>query len=342
MSTNPTADYRQLGKSGLRVSLPIFGGMSVGNPKWSPWVLPEHKALPVLKAAWDLGINTIDTANSYSNGDAERVLASFLKTFDIPRENVVIMTKAFFFVASDPSTFSMLRPDLNNTKEYVNQGGLSRAALFNQVDASLRRLETTYIDVLQIHTFDPTTPIEETMKALHDLIQSGKVRYIGASNIRTWQLAEMNRVAELNGWTPFATVQVEYSLLYRYEELEMLSYCNYKGIGVIGFAPLTNGFLARPLGNETERAKSVSGTPFEKKLRDSDKQIVQRVQDLAQKKKWSMSQVALAWVASKIASPIVGANTPARLQESIVAGKSLTAEEAAYLEELYEIQPPRF
>ena len=190
------------------------------------------QALPVLKAAWDLGINTIDTANMYSNGESESIIGTFMskvympslqnislshnvryRQYNIPRENLVIMTKAYFLVSPDPSINSArAQGALMKQRDYVNHGGLSRAALFNQVETSLKRLGTSYIDVLQIHFFDATTPIEETMKALHDLVQSGKVRYLGASNLRTWQLAEMNRVAEVNGWTQFVSIQIEYSL----------------------------------------------------------------------------------------------------------------------------------
>ncbi|KAI0746368.1 NADP-dependent oxidoreductase domain-containing protein [Daedaleopsis nitida] len=342
MSQQPLAEYRQLGRSGLRVSVPIFGGMTVGNTQWSPWVLSVQQALPLLKAAWDLGINTVDTANTYSNGDSEKVLGTFMQQYNIPREKIVIMTKVFFLVSEDPSELTMLNPGLNNTRDHVNQGGASRAALFNQVDASLQRLQTSYIDLLQLHTFDPTTPIEETMKALHDLVQIGKVRYIGACNMRTWQFAEMNRIAEVNGWTQFVSMQTEYSLLYRPDEREMLDYCKYKGIGVVAYSPLMDGHLARPVGTETSRTKSIAGTPFEKPRRDSDKKIIQRVEELAKKKNWKMSQVALAWVASKVTSPIVGANTAARIQESIVTGKTLEAEDVKYLEELYEMQGHRF
>jgi len=236
---------------------------------------------------------------------------------------------------------TMLQPNLGSTRDYVNQGGLSRSALFNQVDACLSRLGTTYIDLLQVHAFDPTTPMEETMKALHDLVTSGKVRYIGACNLRTWQFAQMNHVAEVKGWTEFISMQVEHSLLYRPEELEMFAYCNFKGIGIIPYSPLMDGHLARPTGTETPRTKSISGTPFEKRRRDSDIKIIKRVEELAEKHKWKMSQVALAWTASKVTSPIVGANSPERLKECITAGKVLTAEEIKYLEEPYEAQPPR-
>ena len=219
-------------------------------------------------------------------------------------------------------------PSLPHTREYVNQGGLSRAAIFNQVDASLRRLKTSYIDVLQIHAFDASTPLEETMRALHELVVAGKVRYIGASGLRVWQLAEMNYTAERNGWTQFISMQVEHSLLYRTEvplswhnpcihsekvcfiqEQEMIAYCKYKGIGVISYSPLMDGHLARPLGTATPRADNIAGSMFEKKRRESDKEIIKRVEEIAGKHSVKMCQVALEWSAGKISSPIVGANT---------------------------------
>ncbi|KAI0704550.1 Aldo/keto reductase [Earliella scabrosa] len=337
------AEYRQLGKSGLRISVPILGGMAFGDKAWNSWVITEDEALPILKGAWDLGINTIDTANMYSNGDSERIIRVFMEKYDIPRENLVIMTKAYFVAASDPSlNSSRIQGALLKTRDYVNQGGLSRTALFNQVEASLARLGTSYIDVLQIHYFDATTPIEETMKALHDLVQSGKVRYLGASNLKTWQLAEMNRVAEVHGWTQFVSIQLEYSLLYRTEELEMISYCNYKGIAVLAYGPLMTGYLARPLGTEGVRSTIAKGGPFEKKRRESDNEIIRRVEELAQKRSWTMSQVALSWVSAKVTSPIVGVNKLERLEESITTAKTLSADEMKYLEELYEFQRPRF
>ncbi|PIL27164.1 transporter [Ganoderma sinense ZZ0214-1] len=335
MSQQSQAEYRQLGKSGLRVSVPILGAMSFGNSQWSPWILDEEKALPILKAAWDRGINTIDTANMYSNGDSEKIIRKFIEKYNIPREEIVIMTKAFFVVSGDPTliTGGPTTFRLMNSREYVNQGGLSRAALFNQVEASLTRLGTSYVDVLQIHFWDPFTPPEETMKALHD----GKVRYIGASNLKTWQLAEMTAIAERNGWTTFVSIQVEHSLLYRTEEAEMIPYCNYKGIGVIAYGPLAFGFLARPVGEETTRSEASKGTPVERKLRDSDKTIVARVEELAKKKGWSMSAVALAWLGAKITGPIIE-----RVDGVITAGKKLSEDEIKYLEEPYEIQRSRW
>ncbi|OBZ74334.1 hypothetical protein A0H81_05761 [Grifola frondosa] len=265
----PQAEYRQLGKSGLRVSVPILGGMSFGNSKWLDWVLEEDKALPILKAAWDAGVNTIDTANMYSNGESERIIGKFVKQYNIPRRNLVILTKGRFLVAEDDPSLvtSYFRPELAGTRDYVNQGGLSRTAIFNQVDASLARLEMDYIDLFQVHAFDPDTPFEETMKALHDLVVAGKVRYIGASNLRAWQFIEMNNVAARNGWTQFISMQVEHSLLYRPEELEMFAYCDFKGIGILAYSPLMNGHLARPLGANTTRVKFEGSTVFNKRIR---------------------------------------------------------------------------
>ncbi|OJA13358.1 hypothetical protein AZE42_04503 [Rhizopogon vesiculosus] len=298
-----TVQYRTLGKAGLKVSVLILGAMSYGTPKWAPWVLEEEPSLEIMKAAWDLGINTIDTANMYSNGESERLISKFLKK----------------------------RPT-----EYVNQSGLSRAAIFNAVNASLARLETTYIDLLQIHRFDPAVTPEEIMKTLHDLVQSGKVRYIGASSMRCWQFAMLNDVAAKNGWTKFVSMQNEYSLVYREEEREMMVYCKYNGIGVIPWSPLATGFLARPAGTETIRVNSSKGTPREKKLIGGDTTIVNRVEELAQKKNCKMSQISLAWAAAKVTSPIVGVNSIQRLRESITTGIELTAEEMVYLEEPYE------
>lgn len=197
-------------------------------------------------------------------------------------------------------------PSMADTRDYVNQSGLSRAAIFNQVEASLRRLQTPYIDLLQIHRFDPNTPIEETMKALHDLVQSGKVRYIGASSMRVWQFAEFQHVAEKNGWTKFISMQNEYSLLYREEEREMIPYCNANGIGLIPWGPLQDGNLARPLAEESVRKQTVRGTVFERKHSEEDKAVINRVEELAKKKGWTMAQVSLAWVKKRVSSPIVG------------------------------------
>ena len=212
---SPMAEYRRLGQCGLRVSVPILGGGSFGSSKWSNYILDEDKGFELLKRAWDLGVTTIDTANMYSNGESERIIGRFLKKYGIPRHRVLLFTKCYFLTLEEVGTIAYYHPELNDTRDYVNQSGLSRAAIFNQVEASLARLQTSYVDMLQIHRFDPDTPVEETMKALHDLVQSGKVRYLGASSMRTWQFAKMNEVAARNGWTTFVSMQSEYSLLYR-------------------------------------------------------------------------------------------------------------------------------
>ncbi|KAL1718002.1 NADP-dependent oxidoreductase domain-containing protein [Schizophyllum commune] len=345
----PSTKYAQLGKSGLRVSVPIVGAMSYGNHKWAAtdesmqWVLDEKRALPILKAAWDRGINTIDTANVYSNGDSERIIAQFIEKYQIPRDEIVILTKCYALAAKGadhdvftPTQYQVMR----QRKEYANAMGLSRAAIFNAVEASLARLNTTYIDLYQIHRFDPDTPPEETMKALHDLVQSGKVRYIGASSMSTWQFALLNGVAERHGWTKFVSMQDEYSLLYREGEREMIPYCNYHGIGLIPWAPLAGGLLARPLGSdETPRLRSTSHYGI-RKQHEVDTEIIKRVEEVAKKRGWAMSQVALAWVSRTVSSPIVGFNSIERVDQGIVEGE-LTDEEAEYLEEPYQPKPVR-
>ncbi|KAF8917702.1 NADP-dependent oxidoreductase domain-containing protein [Mucidula mucida] len=246
----------------------------------------------------------------YSNGMSETIIARLMQQIlqsNIPRSSVTIVTKVRFLVDhEDPSTItSYFRPELKDQRDYVNHGGLSRAAIFNQVADCLSRLQTEYIDVLMIHATDDETPFEETMCALNDLVRSGKVRYLGASNTRAWKFIEMNNVAQAHGWTTFTCVQMEHSLLYRAEELELFAYCQYKGIGIMGYSPLLDGNLARPLGTETERTAG----GFQKELKASDIKIIERVIELAEKHSWKMSQVALTWSLTKISSPIVGANT---------------------------------
>ncbi|KAG6915928.1 hypothetical protein DXG01_009258 [Tephrocybe rancida] len=290
---------------------------------------------------WDLGINTIDTANVYSNGESERIIGKWIHESKIPRERLIIATKCFGIVGHTPGLRTALLPDLRNQVDYVNQSGLSRAAIFNAVDASLARLKLDYVDLLQIHRFDSLTPVDETMKALHDVVESGKVRYIGASSMRTWQFALMNEVAEKHGWTKFISMQSEYSLLYREDEREMNAYCNYHGIGLIPWAPLSAGTLARPLGVSTVRVETTKGSPFERGITAADREIVTRVEELAGKKGVKMGQIALAWVASKTSSPIIGVNSVQRLLEGITTGITLTEEETKYLEEPYQPKPVR-
>ncbi|KAG6855349.1 hypothetical protein H0H87_004589 [Tephrocybe sp. NHM501043] len=333
--TSPKIQYRQLGKSGLRVSVPIVGAMSFGSSQWADWVVEEEATIKVLQAAWDMGINTIDTANVYSNGESERIIGQWIEQNKIPRERLIIATKCFGLVGHEVGLRTAFFPDLRDQRDYVNQGGLSRAAIFNALDASLARLKLSYIDLFQIHRFDPRTPPEETMKALHDLVESGKVRYIGASSMRAWQFALLNDIADKRGWTKFVSMQNEYSLLYREEEREMNAYCNYHGIGLIPWAPLAAGALARPLDATTVRSESSKTGPFHNPLTDADRMIISRVEEIAGKRNIKMGQVALAWAASKVSSPIVGVNSVQRLVEGVVTGITLTEEETKYLEEPY-------
>ncbi|USP76108.1 uncharacterized protein yc1106_03382 [Curvularia clavata] len=335
------AEYRRLGKSGLRVSVPILGAMSIGSSKWQPWVIEEAEALPLLKAAYDRGLTTWDTANVYSNGVSEEIIGKAIKQYSLPREKLVILTKCFGYVGEDPGLRSInYTKELAQLKDYVNQAGLSRQAIFNAVNASLKRLDTDYIDLLQIHRFDPNTPLEETMEALHDLVKSGKVRYIGASSMWAVQFAQMQFVAEKNGWTKFVSMQNHYNLLYREEEREMNRFCNDTGVGLIPWAPLCRGHLARPLSafgsttrseGEQKAANQTTGS------REVDRKIIERVQELAKKHDWKMSHVALAWINKRVSSPIIGFSSVERMDEALEArGKELSEDEEKYLEELYE------
>lgn len=208
-------DYAQLGKSGLRMSVPILGAMSFGSKEWMDWVVDdEQTVMELLKGAYDRGLNTWDTANIYSNGESERLIAKAIKKYNLPRHKLVLLTKCFCTVGEEPGIVHIdWNKDMVASRDYVNQSGLSRQAIFNAVDASLKRLETDYIDLLQIHRFDPSVRIEETMEALHDLVKAGKVRYIGASSMWAYQFAQMQFVAEKHGWTKFVSMQNQYSLV---------------------------------------------------------------------------------------------------------------------------------
>jgi aryl-alcohol dehydrogenase-like predicted oxidoreductase len=213
-SKNATkVSYANVGSSGLRVSVPILGAMSFGHKDWQPWVEDnEEKVMELLKGAYDRGLNTWDTANVYSAGVSEEMIGRAIKAFDIPRHKLVILTKCFGTVGEEPAANHIKYPWMRDTKDYVNQSGLSRTAIFNAVHASLKRLQTDYVDLLQIHRYDPHTPVEETMKALHDLVESGKVRYIGASSMWTYQFQKMQYTADKHNWTKFISMQNQYSL----------------------------------------------------------------------------------------------------------------------------------
>lgn len=325
--------YTNLGRSGLKVSRIILGCMAFGSPTWegSPWTLSSDASLPIIKRAYDLGINTWDTANTYSNGESERILGRAMREFNIPRSKVVILSKLYYPVMDDDSR---PQPPNANSQELVNQMGLSRKHIFDAVEGSLERLGTGYIDVLQIHRLDRNTPAEEIMRALHDLVTMGKVRYIGASSMYTWEFAKLQFVAKLNGWTTFTCMQPFYNLLYREEEREMLPFCEDQGIGVIPWSPLARGLLTRPLGIRTKRSEEDKKS--EKWFNNASLEIVQRVEELATQRVCSMASIASAWVLRKGYAPIVGLTSVQRVDEAIEAFKvELSDEDCTYLEELY-------
>ncbi|KAI1980651.1 hypothetical protein LOZ51_001865 [Ophidiomyces ophidiicola] len=336
--------YKQLGKCGLKVSVPILGCMGFGNKEWVwDWVLEEEESMEMLKAAWDRGVNTWDTANVFSNGDSERIIGKTLKKYQIPRHKVVLITKVFCTVGEQRDNAMAYAEPLRGAKDYVNQSGLSRQSIFNNVNASLERLQTDYIDLLLIHRSDDRVSYEETMEALHDLVRAGKVRYIGSSSMWAYQFARMQFCAERNGWTKFVCMQNHYSLLYREEEREMNRFCNETGVGIIPWSPLCRGFLGRRLKDSLEggtaRAKDeiLNGSRYVGIREDPDQKIIKRVEELADKKGWTMVDVALAWLNKRVASPVVGMTTKKMLDECIaVRGKILTEEEEKYLEEPYQ------
>ncbi|CAZ84859.1 unnamed protein product [Tuber melanosporum] len=335
--TAQKATYRRLGNSGLSVSVPILGTMGFGTPKWLDWVIEADQALPILKEAFDRGINTWDTADAYSNGLSEVIVGKAIRKYNIPREQLVIMTKCYFPVGDTLESHAFWTREPGQAADLVNRVGLSRKAIFGAVEASLRRMGIEYIDLIQIHRADPATPARETMEALHDLVKAGKVRYIGASSMRTWQFALYQQSAHQYNLTPFISMQSQYSLLYREEEREMIPYCNATGVGLIPWAPLARGYLAKPDIDTTMRAASEpKGSIFGVGKSESDKEIIARVKEVAETKGWSMATVACAWVAERVTAPIVGMGSIERVAQGLeIRGKRLTAEESKYLEEPY-------
>uniref|UniRef100_A0A0B7K8J2 NADP-dependent oxidoreductase domain-containing protein n=1 Tax=Bionectria ochroleuca TaxID=29856 RepID=A0A0B7K8J2_BIOOC len=327
--------YR-LGGSGLKISKVILGCMSFGSSKWegSPWILDTEEGLELLKAAYDNGINTWDTADTYSNGKSEEIIGLALKKFNIPRQKVVILSKIFNPVMDDES-----RPPSVNDGPLVNQMGLSRKHIFHAVDQCLKRLGTDYIDVLQIHRLDRETPPKEIMRALHEVVQSGKVRYIGASSMYTWEFQRLQYIAQSNGWTEFISMQPFYNLLYREEEREMIPYCKETGVGVIPWSPIARGLLAKPLKKEDQGEKSLrSGldAKTDKWFADANMDIVNRVEEIAKKKGVSMALLSTAWVLKKECYPILGLNSVKRVEEVVQAlAVEFTKEELEYLESEY-------
>ncbi|KAJ7159646.1 NADP-dependent oxidoreductase domain-containing protein [Mycena filopes] len=331
--------YVRLGNSGLKISRIVLGCMSYGDPNWSGnWVLGEEEAEKHIKAAYDAGINTFDTANSYSNGLSEEILGRAIKKHNLPRDEIVVMTKVFLTVAKTTSEVLFGDPNLDN-KGYANQYGLSRKHIFDSVKHSLRRLGLEYIDVLQCHRFDPNTPIAETMQALHDVVKAGYARYVGMSSCYAWQFHAMQNYAIANNLTPFISMQNQYSLVYREEEREMFPTLKHlNNVGAIVWSPLSRGALSRPLDQQTKRGET-DWLPSNFYLKsEASKSIVNR-REIAKKHGISMAQTAIAWVLSKdgVSAPIIGTTSLANLADIIGAiDVKLTEEEIKYLEEPYQ------
>ncbi|KAF8330124.1 NADP-dependent oxidoreductase domain-containing protein [Amanita rubescens] len=331
--------YVRLGKSGLKVSRIILGCQSFGTPDWEKWVLPEEESIKIIAAAYNAGINTFDTANMYSNGASETVLGKAIKKHNIPRDEIVVMTKVYFPVGRTPSFSFYTAGAPPDELGYVNQHGLSRKHIFDSVKASLARLQLDYIDVLQCHRFDPDTPIAETMQALHDVVKAGYVRYIGMSSCWAWQFHAMQNYAIANNLTPFISIQNHYNLVYREEEREMVPTLKYFGVGSIPWSPLARGVLTRAHAAKTKRSETDGFINIYTTAEgDTTNPIVERVGEVAKKKNISMAQVALAWLLSKdvVAAPTVGTSSLENLNDIIKSVKvKLTEEEVKYLEEPY-------
>jgi aryl-alcohol dehydrogenase-like predicted oxidoreductase len=297
----------RLGRAGVKVSRICLGCMTYGSSRWRPWVLDEEASRPFYRRAWEAGINFFDTADMYSDGISEEVLGRALRELSIPREQVVVATKVF----------QPMGPT-------ANECGLSRKHIAHSIDASLRRLKLDYVDLYQIHRFDPTTPVEETLEALDAVVKAGKALYIGASSMFAWQMAKMLHTSDRLGLSRFATMQDHYNLVYREEEREMIPLCIDEGVGLIPWSPLARGFLAgnrrREDHGETARAKT---DDFAHKLYydDGDFAVVERVGEIARRRGVSNAQVALAWLLHQpgVTAPIVGASKPHHLDDALAA-----------------------
>lgn len=323
--------YTQLGNSGLKVSRLTLGCMSFGQPAFEgTWTLNYEASEPILRQALDLGINFWDTANVYGHGSSEEIVGRAIAKF-ARRDDIVLATKLRFPMHAGPGG-----------------GGLSRKAVMEQIDASLKRLGTDYVDLYQIHRFDPDTPVEETMEALHDVVKAGKARYIGASSMWAWQFSKMQYAAKLNGWTRFISMQHQYNLVQREEEREMFGLIADQGVGSMPWSPLAAGLVARPWGEiSTTRGsenptKDMFGRPL---YLESDKAIVDAVEKIAAARGVSMATVAMAWVLNNphVTSPIIGATKPRHLTDAVAAlDLKLTIEEIASLEQPYMPRLPTY
>jgi aryl-alcohol dehydrogenase-like predicted oxidoreductase len=315
--------YVKLGATGLTVSRICLGCMSYGEPSrgGQPWTLDEPTSIPFIARALEHGINFFDTANVYSDGSSEEILGRAIARLTT-RDEVVIATKVF----------GRMRPGANG-------GGLSRKAIMSEIDHSLRRLGTDYVDLYQIHRWDDRTPIEETLEALHDVVKAGKARYIGASSMYAWQFAKALYTADRHGWTRFVSMQNHYNLLYREEEREMLPLCADQGIGVVPWSPLARGRLTRDWNAVTERSESDEfGKYLYDETAESDRLTAERVATVADERRVSRAQVALAWLLaqSTVTAPIIGATKPHHLDDAVAAiDVELSPSEQAFLEEPY-------
>ncbi len=320
-------EYTKLGRTGLEVSRICLGCMSYGVPERGNhrWVLDEVQSRPFIKRALELGINFFDTANVYSDGTSEEIVGRALRDF-ATRDEVVIATKVHGRMHAGP-----------------NGAGLSRKAIMSEIDQSLTRLGTDYVDLYQIHRWDYHTPIEETLEALHDVVKAGKARYIGASSMYAWQFLKALHTSEKHGWTRFASMQNYVNLLYREEEREMLPLCESESIGVIPWSPLARGRLTRDWDEKSARSETDEfGKTLYADTADADKKVVERVAEVAAKREIPRAQVALAWVlqTSAVSAPIVGATKMHHLDDAVAAlSVVLTADEIARMEEPYVPHP---
>ncbi|EIM87501.1 Aldo/keto reductase [Stereum hirsutum FP-91666 SS1] len=339
---NRRVPYVRVGNSGLKVSKLVLGCMSYGSPEWSPWVLEEEEAIKHIKAAYDAGIQSFDTSNVYSNGLSEVILGKAIKQLNLPREEIVVMTKLCAVVGRTPSTPVQRRaPAQLDADGYVNQYGLSRKNIFASVKASLERLQLDYIDLYWCHRFDYNTPIEETMQALHDIVKAGYVRYIGMSSCYAYQFHAMQNYAITHNLTPFIAMQNHYNVVYREEEREMMPTLKHFGVGSIPWSPLARGAVTRPIDAEkTARATGDQLLKPDAYLADGTggKDIVRRVEELAKKHGATMPQVALAWTMAKdvVSAPIIGTTSLEKLEDLLGAfDVKLSEEDIKYLEEPY-------
>ncbi|MGZ4179295.1 MAG: aldo/keto reductase [Solirubrobacteraceae bacterium] len=321
-------DQRRLGDTGLLVSQLALGMMSFGDTSRREWVLDERAAEPIVRRALDGGITFLDTADMYAAGASELVTGRLIRKL-IDREAIVLATKVFYPTTPGP-----------------NGGGLSRKHILAAIDASLQRLQCDYVDLYQVHRWDPDTPIEETLEALDDVVRSGKARYIGASTMAAWQFAKAQALADRHGWTRFISMQNHYNLLYREEEREMIPLCRDQGIGVIPYSLLARGFLGGRRQADGNRRSLRSGSdPVQADLygRSEDFDVVDALSDIAAERDLPPAQIALAWLMHKpgVTAPIVGATKPEHVDDAIAAATvSLTAEELGRLEAPYRPRPP--